>query len=174
MSVENLHVRPDGGLFTEIAAPPMSLLGQELVRDLVSVTQDADKVDDSVRVLAFSSADPDYFISRLDLNQIAEDRAEAAKLTGEASIGVLSQAELGGFVAGLAQRISGFPALGHAVVKSRVNAIALAPVAGFRRDADLFAEGVRDPEVQHRIDAAMQRSLQTRDVKIALARMLGS
>jgi uncharacterized protein (DUF1501 family) len=86
----------------------------------------------------------------------------------------LPAAELSGFVAALAQRISGFPAGGHAVVKQRVNAIALAPVEDFRRDSDLFAEGVREPAAQQRIGAAMQRGLQTRDAELELARMLGS
>jgi hypothetical protein len=31
------------------------------------------------------------------------------------------------------------------VVKDRVNAIALAPAEDFRRDSDLFGEGVRNP-----------------------------
>ena len=40
-------------------------------------------------MLVFKSADPDYFISHVDLNRVTEYRAEAAKLTGEASIGLL-------------------------------------------------------------------------------------
>lgn len=35
---ETLNVRQEGGVvFAEIAAPPMNLLGPELVRDLVSL-----------------------------------------------------------------------------------------------------------------------------------------
>jgi enoyl-CoA hydratase/carnithine racemase len=75
-------------MFAEIAAPPMNLLGPELVRDLVSLIQEAE-ADDSLRVLVFRSADPDYFISHVDVTQIKEYRAEAAKLTGEASIALL-------------------------------------------------------------------------------------
>ena len=37
----------------------------------------------------FSSGDPDYFISHVDLTRIAETAKEAAKLTGEASIALL-------------------------------------------------------------------------------------
>ena len=37
----------------------------------------------------FKSADPDYFISHVDLTRVAEYRAEAAVLTGEASIASL-------------------------------------------------------------------------------------
>jgi enoyl-CoA hydratase/carnithine racemase len=40
-------------------------------------------------VLVFKSADPDYFISHVDVTRISEYRAEAAKLTGEASIALL-------------------------------------------------------------------------------------
>jgi enoyl-CoA hydratase/carnithine racemase len=40
-------------------------------------------------VLVFKSADADYFISHVDVTKIKEYRAEAAKLTGEASIALL-------------------------------------------------------------------------------------
>jgi enoyl-CoA hydratase/carnithine racemase len=265
---ETLTVRPEGAvLFAEIAAPPMNLLGPELVRDLVSLIQRAE-ADDTVKVLVFKSADPDYFISHVDLTRISEYRAEAAKLTGEASIALLFRYlsasplvsiaqiegrvraagsefvlacdmrfaaresaifaqfepsfgvipggggaqhltrlmgraralevmlsaedydadiaekygwinralpadELGDFVRSLAHRIAGFPAAGQAVVKDRVNAIALAPVEDFRRDSDLFGEGVRSPEVQKQIGAALKHGLQTREAEMALGRVLG-
>jgi len=263
-----LTVRAEGGvLFAEIAAPPMNLLGPELVRDLVAVIQRAE-ADDAVQVLVFTSADPDYFISHVDVTRIEEYRAEAAKLTGEASIALLFHHlsasrvvsiaqiegrvrgagsefvlacdmrfaaresaifgqfeaafgllpgggatqhlvrlmgrgralevmlsagdydadlaerygwinralpadELGAFVSSLAHRIAGFPAAGHAAVKDRVNAIALAPADDFRRDSDLFGEGVREPEAQGRIGAALRRGFQTREAELALARVLG-
>ena len=84
-----LAVREEGSvLFAEIAAPPMNLLGPDLVRDLVSLIQQAEG-DEASQVLVFTSADPDYFISHVDLTRVAEYRAEAAKLTGEASIALL-------------------------------------------------------------------------------------
>jgi enoyl-CoA hydratase/carnithine racemase len=84
-----LKVRKEGAvLFADIAAPPMNLLGPELVRDLVSLIQQAEP-DDTVKVLVFRSADPDYFIPHVDVTRIKEYREEAAKLTGEASIGLL-------------------------------------------------------------------------------------
>jgi hypothetical protein len=52
---------------------------------------------------------------------------------------------LGDFVRSLALRIVAFPAGGRAVVKERVNAISLAPIEDFRRDSDLFGEGVGSP-----------------------------
>jgi enoyl-CoA hydratase/carnithine racemase len=86
---ETLIVRPEGAvLFVQIASPPMNLLGPELVRDLVYLIRHAE-ADDSVRVLVFQSADPDYFISHVDLTRVTEYRAEAAKLAGEASIALL-------------------------------------------------------------------------------------
>src|SRR5215471_16656886 len=89
MVFETLTVRKEGAvLFAEIAAPPMNLLGPELVRDLVSLIQRAE-ADDTVQVLVFKSADPDYFISHVDVTRIKEYREEAAKLTGEASIALL-------------------------------------------------------------------------------------
>jgi enoyl-CoA hydratase/carnithine racemase len=267
-SLETLNVRQEGHVvLAEISAPPMNLLGPALVRDLVSLIQRSE-ADAAIRVLVFTSADPDYFISHVDLTRIAEYRNEAATLTGEASIAslfhhlsssrvvtiaqiegrvraagsefvlacdmrfaaresaifaqfepafgalpgggaaqhlarlmgrsralevmlsaddydaelaerygwinrALPAAELGEFVRALAQRIGGLPAAAHAVVKERVNAIALAPADEFRRDSDLFAEGVSAPEAQSRIRAAFERGLQTRDAEIDLSRILG-
>ena len=86
---ETLGVHVDRGVVrAEIAAPPMNLLGPELVRDLVSLIQRAE-ADDACTVLVFTSADADYFISHVDLTRVAEYRAQAAKLTGEPSIALL-------------------------------------------------------------------------------------
>jgi enoyl-CoA hydratase/carnithine racemase len=265
--LSTLAVRANGGvLFVTIDAPPMNLLGPELVHDLVSLIETAE-ADDTVQVLVFKSGDPDYFISHVDVTRIKEYRAEAAKLTGEASIGLLfrylsasrlvSIAQIEGrvraagsefvlacdmrfaaresaifgqfepafgqlpgggaaqhltrlmgrgralevmlgaedygaelaerygwinralpahaldeFVSSLAYRIAAFPATAHAVVKDRVNAIALAPVEDFRRDSDLFGEGVLTPEAQRRIGAALKHGFQTRDGEMDWARAL--
>ena len=267
MTFETIRLREDGAvLFAEIAAPPMNLLGPELVRDLVSLIEGAE-AEEAVRVLVLTSADPDYFISHVDLTRIAEYRQEAAKLVGEASIGLLFRrlsasrlvtiaqvegrargagnefvlacdmcfaaresaifgqpeqalgaipgaggvqhlvrllgraralevlmssedyeaelaerygwinralpaAELGDFVRALAHRIAAFPMV-QAVVKDRVNAIALASVEDFRRDSDLFAECSRTSESQGRIQSAMKRGLQTRKTEMSLGLWLG-
>ena len=264
---ETLKVRAEAAvLFAEIAAPPMNLLGPELVRDLVSLIQRAEA--DDIQVLVFKSADPDYFISHVDVTRISEYRAEAAKLTGEASIALLFRylsasplvsiaqiegrvrgagsefvlacdmrfaaresaifgqfepslgtipgggaaqhltrlmgrgralevmlsaedydadlaerygwinralpaEELDDFAKSLALRIARFPAAGRTLVKERVNAIALAPVEDFRRDSDLFGEGVRSPDAQKQIGAALKHGFQTRDAEMGLARVLG-
>jgi enoyl-CoA hydratase/carnithine racemase len=80
--------------------------------------------------------------------------------------------ELGEFVRSLAHRIASFPAAGHIAIKDRVNAIALAPAEDFRRDAEVFGVGLRNPEAQNLIQAAFERGLQTRHAELDLARML--
>lgn len=268
MMFETLKVKRDGAvLFVKMLAPPMNLLGPELVRDLVTLIRDAE-ADHSTNVLVFSSGDPDFFISHVDVTKVKEYRDEAAKLTGEPSIALLfrhlsasrlvsiaqiegrvrgagsefalacdmrfaaresavfSQMEaafglipgggaaqfltrlmgrgralevmlgaldydadlaerygwinralpaesLGDFVASLARRIARFPKAGHAIVKERVNAIALASVDEFRRDSNLFGENVRLLPAQRRMEAAMARGFQTREAELELGRMLG-
>jgi len=59
LGLETISVHQEGGvLFADIASPPMNLLGPELVRDLVSLIQQAE-ADDTVQILVFKSADPD-------------------------------------------------------------------------------------------------------------------
>ena len=58
MDLETIKVHREAAvLFAEILAPPMNLLGPELVRDLVSLIQQAE-ADDAVQVLVFKSATP--------------------------------------------------------------------------------------------------------------------
>src|SRR5262245_34776928 len=88
-TLETLRTTRDGAvLFVEISDPPMNLLGPQLVGDLASLIGRAE-ADSSIRVLVFRSADPAYFIAHVDVSRIDEYRAEAAKLVGEPSIGVL-------------------------------------------------------------------------------------
>ena len=256
-----------GALFITINAPPMNMLGPELVRDLVSLIIELDR-GDPYKVAVFKSADPDYFIPHVDVTKIAEYRQEAARLTGEASIAllfrrlaetpvvtiaqiegcargagsefvlncdmrfaargraVLSQmeaafglvpggggaqqlvrmlgrgramevllsaedvdadlaasygwvnrafepADLEPFVTDLAMRIANFPSSGLAAIKQRVNAISLPPAEDFLRDSDLFGEGVKRPEAQRRVQAAIKRGFQNREAEIRLGKMLG-
>ena len=268
MNFDTIKVHLDGGvLFAALASPPMNLLGPELVRDLVSLIQRAE-ANNAIQVLVFKSADPDYFISHVDVTKVKEYREAAAKLIGEASIGLLfrylsasrlvtiAQIEgrvrgagsefvlacdmrfaaresaifgqpepglgvnpgaggiqhlarlmgraralevmlsaedydaelaerygwinralpakaLGDFVRSLALRIAAFPAAGRVVVKDRVNAISLAPIEDFRRDSDLFGEGVGSPEAQVQLKAAFKRGFQSREAEMSLGRLLG-
>jgi enoyl-CoA hydratase/carnithine racemase len=268
LTFETLNVLNEGAvLFAEISAPPINLMGPELIRDLVSLIQRAE-ADEAVQVLVFKSANPDYFISHVDVTRIKENREPAAKLTGEPSLGLLFRylsagrlvtiaqiegrvrgvgsefvlacdmrfaaresaifgqfepafgvipgaggaqhlarlmgraralevmlsaqdydadlaerygwinralpaGELGDFVSSLAHRIASFPAQGRAVVKDRVNAIALAPAEDIRRDSDLFLEGTRTNEFQQLTQTAMKRGFQTKEAEMDLARLVG-
>ena len=85
MVFETLTVSKDGAvLYVEIAAPPMNLLGPELMRDLVSLLQQSE-ADDKIKVIVFKSADPDFFIAHVDVTRIKELREETARV-GVASV----------------------------------------------------------------------------------------
>jgi enoyl-CoA hydratase/carnithine racemase len=89
MSPETLSVQIDGAVLTAtIDAPPMNLMTPELVRDLGQLILQSER-DDSLKVLVFRSADPDYFISHVDVTQLRACRQESEKLTGESSLGLL-------------------------------------------------------------------------------------
>ncbi|WP_433379945.1 hypothetical protein ACQPZX_14380 [Actinoplanes sp. CA-142083] len=153
--LETIAVRVEGAvLFAEIKAPPMNPLGPELVRDFVSLIQRAE-ADEAIRVLVFTSGDPDFFISHVDLTRIAEYRAEAA-------FGLLP----GG---GATQHLTRLMGRGRALPADQ-----LAPPEDFRRDSDLFGQGAAEPAAQRLIGAALQRGLQTRDAEIDLGQALVS
>jgi enoyl-CoA hydratase/carnithine racemase len=267
MVYETLKLCKEGAvLFVEIAAPPMNLMGPQLTGDLASLIKEAE-LDEDVRIVVFKSADPDYFISHVDVTRINENREAAAKLTGEPSIALmlyhlsksrlvtiaqiegrvrgvgsefvlacdlrfaaresaifgqfeasfgaipgaggaqhltrllgraralevmlsaedynaelaekygwinrsLPSNELNEFVRSLAHRVAKFPSAGVAIVKERVNAIALPRIEDIRRDSDLFVEGLRSPESQRRTQAALKRGFQTRDAEMDLARFI--
>jgi enoyl-CoA hydratase/carnithine racemase len=87
-----LRVAPsdEGVLGVVIDAPPMNLIGPELVHDLVGLLG-ALESDQVTRVVVLESADPDYFVPHVDLTKVAEYTAEAAKAAGpdDASLGML-------------------------------------------------------------------------------------
>lgn len=91
-SYDTLRVAPtdEGVLGVVIDAPPMNLIGPDLVRDLVSLLGEVDSGEDT-RVLVLESADPEYFVPHVDLTKVAEYTAEAAKAGGpdDASLGML-------------------------------------------------------------------------------------
>jgi enoyl-CoA hydratase/carnithine racemase len=79
-----------GVLSVVMDAPPMNLIGPELVRDLVSLLGEVAS-DEDVRVMVLESADPEYFVPHVDLTRVSEYTAEAAKAGGpdDASLGML-------------------------------------------------------------------------------------
>jgi enoyl-CoA hydratase/carnithine racemase len=80
----------EGVLGVLIDAPPMNLIGPDLVRDLVILFRELESDEDS-RVAVLESADPEYFVPHVDLTKVAEYTAEAAKAGGpeDASLGML-------------------------------------------------------------------------------------
>ena len=79
-----------GVLSVVIDAPPMNLIGPELVRDMVRLLGEVESGQD-VRVMVLESADPEYFVPHVDLTKVAEYTAEAAKAggPGDASLGMV-------------------------------------------------------------------------------------
>ncbi|WP_200215440.1 enoyl-CoA hydratase/isomerase family protein [Micromonospora coerulea] len=71
----------DRVLTATLDAPPINMIGPELVRDLVTLLGQLSRTTE-VRVVVFDSADPDFFISHVDLTKVAEYSAEAAKAGG--------------------------------------------------------------------------------------------
>ena len=80
----------EGVLGVVIDAPPMNLIGPELVRDLVALLSEVES-DQDIRVVVLESADPEYFVPHVDLTKVAEYTAEAARAGGpdDASLGML-------------------------------------------------------------------------------------
>jgi enoyl-CoA hydratase/carnithine racemase len=87
-----LRVTPgeDGVLGVVIDAPPMNLIGPDLIRDLVALLGELESGAD-IRVVVLESGDPEYFVPHVDLTKVAEYTAEAAKAggPGDASLGML-------------------------------------------------------------------------------------
>jgi enoyl-CoA hydratase/carnithine racemase len=87
-----LRVAPsdDGVLSVVIDAPPLNLIGPDLVHDLVTVLSELE-ADTNTRVMVLESADPEYFVAHVDLTKVAEYTAEAGKAGGpeDASLGML-------------------------------------------------------------------------------------
>src|SRR5580692_3841722 len=80
----------EGVLGVVIDAPPMNLIGPELVHDLVSLFRELESGQET-RVVVLESANPEYFVPHVDLTKVAEYTAEAAKAGGpdDASLGML-------------------------------------------------------------------------------------
>jgi enoyl-CoA hydratase/carnithine racemase len=72
-----LRVAPsdEGVLGVVIDAPPMNLIGPELVHDLVMLIGALGSGQET-RVMVLESADPDYFIPHVDLTKVDQYTAE--------------------------------------------------------------------------------------------------
>lgn len=68
---ESLGLRRERGVaFVTINHPPMNMLDVALVNDLTTFLDEVQR-DDGVRVVVFDSADPDYFLSLYDAQDLA-------------------------------------------------------------------------------------------------------
>ena len=59
----------NGVCFVTIDNPPVNVMTPRLYQELVAVTEQVEG-DDSIRVVVFQSADPDFFIAHFDVNAI--------------------------------------------------------------------------------------------------------
>ncbi|WP_405484361.1 enoyl-CoA hydratase/isomerase family protein [Streptomyces sp. NBC_00009] len=90
-SYETISTRLDGNVLSAtFNAPPINLIGPEVVRDLVALIEELSRPV-TARVVVFDSADPDFFFPHVDLTKVPEYTAEAAKAggPGDASLGML-------------------------------------------------------------------------------------
>jgi enoyl-CoA hydratase/carnithine racemase len=90
-SLETISTRQRSGVLSAtFKAPPMNLIGPEVVRDLVTLLDEIYR-GPSYRVVVFDSADPDFLFPHVDLTKVAELTAEAAiaGAPGDASLGML-------------------------------------------------------------------------------------
>lgn len=90
-SFETITTRVDGRvLYATFHAPPINLIGPEVVRDLVVLLDELSQPD-APRVVVFDSADPDFFFPHVDMTKVPQYTAEAAKAggPGDASLGML-------------------------------------------------------------------------------------
>lgn len=80
----------NGVLWATIANPPINLIDERFVGDLISLLDDTETHGD-VRVVVFRSGDPDFFIPHVDLKGIAQYTAKAATSGGpdDISLGAL-------------------------------------------------------------------------------------
>jgi len=67
---QTLSLSHDRGVcHVTISNPPVNVMTAELYQDLVAVTE-ALKMDDTIKVVVFQSADPDFFIAHFDVSLI--------------------------------------------------------------------------------------------------------
>jgi enoyl-CoA hydratase/carnithine racemase len=91
LPLDTIATRLDGHvLYATFLAPPINLIGPEVVRDLVTLLEEIYRPS-PIRVVVFDSADPDFLFPHVDMTKVAECTAEAAKAggPGDASLGML-------------------------------------------------------------------------------------
>jgi enoyl-CoA hydratase/carnithine racemase len=144
-----LHIGHDDGVVTvAIDAPPMNLIGPELVRDLAGLVSELESDPDG-RVMVLGSADPEFFVPHVDLTKVADYTAEAAKAGGpeDASLGMLWR---------------------------KLSELPLPAADAFRADAKRFQHFVASDTVKARMATLFGQGLQTRgDLELDLGDRIG-
>jgi enoyl-CoA hydratase/carnithine racemase len=79
-ALDTLDIRVDDRvLYVTLDAPPLNMIGPELVRDLIAVVHRLES-DDDISVVVFTSANPDFFSAHVDMGQVAALRSELTRL----------------------------------------------------------------------------------------------
>lgn len=86
MTDDVLQVEQDGGVVTvTIDAPPLNLVGVELVVSLLGWLPRAES-DESVRVVVFRSADPDFFVMHGDVHHLVDAVPDPSEVVSEPNL----------------------------------------------------------------------------------------
>lgn len=88
LHLEAIEQRLEGGvLFASLNVPPLNLLDQTIIHDLVDLVQHLETSDD-IRVIVFRSSVADYFIGHSDITQLDEMRQQLKRTMLEPSLAV--------------------------------------------------------------------------------------
>lgn len=89
LNLKTIQTRTEGAvLYATIDSKPLNLVETDFVLDLVTLIEALDR-GDRHRVVVFTSADPDLFISDVYLEDAAKYHRARARLAGEAAYGLL-------------------------------------------------------------------------------------
>lgn len=89
IATDTLELRLDHRVLdVTLNAPPLNLIGPEMVRDLVKLVHHLESHDD-VSVVVFRSASPEFFSAHVDMYRAADLGAELAHLEPGAPLGAL-------------------------------------------------------------------------------------
>jgi enoyl-CoA hydratase/carnithine racemase len=89
IATETVDIRIDNRvLYATLDAPPLNLIGPEIVRDLVNLVLYLEAHDD-ISVVLFRSANPEFFSAHVDMYRASELGAEISRLEPGAPLGAL-------------------------------------------------------------------------------------
>jgi enoyl-CoA hydratase/carnithine racemase len=71
-------------LFATLDAPPLNMIGPEVVHDLVDLVQYVENRDNDVAVVVFDSANPEFFSAHVDMTQVPALAREVQRVEPDA------------------------------------------------------------------------------------------